>query len=76
LLLNDLVVCVSVTPRSTEDFSGNERLTLKWTYPVSDIEVCKKQFKLYSLHIHYSLILHTRHAQNETKFFTKKSIVP
>lgn len=39
LLLNDLVVCVSVTPRSTEDFSGNERLTLKWTYPVSDIEV-------------------------------------
>lgn len=40
LLLNDLVVCVSVTPRSTEDFSGNERLTLKWTYPVSDIEVC------------------------------------
>ncbi|XP_020300567.1 rho guanine nucleotide exchange factor 10 isoform X4 [Pseudomyrmex gracilis] len=39
LLLNDLVVCVSVTPRSTEDFSGNERLTLKWTYPVSDIEI-------------------------------------
>lgn len=40
LLLNDLVVCVSVTPRSAEDFSGSERLTLKWTYPVSDIEVC------------------------------------
>ncbi|KAL0127438.1 hypothetical protein PUN28_005618 [Cardiocondyla obscurior] len=39
LLLNDLVVCVSVTPRSSEDFSGNERLTLKWTYPVSDIEI-------------------------------------
>jgi len=54
LLLNDLVVCVSVTPRSTEDFSGNERLTLKWTYPVSDIEVCKKQFEL---RVHYSLIL-------------------
>lgn len=46
LLLNDLVVCVSVTPRSTEDFSGNERLTLKWTYPVSDIEVCD-----FTLHI-------------------------
>ncbi|XP_031840329.1 rho guanine nucleotide exchange factor 10-like protein isoform X1 [Nomia melanderi] len=39
LLLNDLVVCVSVTPRSAEDFSGSERLTLKWTYPVSDIEI-------------------------------------
>lgn len=41
--MNDLVVCVSVTPRSTEDFSGNERLTLKWTYPVSDIEVCRRK---------------------------------
>ncbi|XP_023289860.1 rho guanine nucleotide exchange factor 10-like protein isoform X2 [Orussus abietinus] len=39
LLLNDLVVCVSVAPRSAEDFSGSERLTLKWTYPVSDIEI-------------------------------------
>ncbi|XP_034941800.1 rho guanine nucleotide exchange factor 10-like protein isoform X2 [Chelonus insularis] len=39
LLLNDLVVCVSVTPRSIEDFSSSERLTLKWTYPVSDIEI-------------------------------------
>ncbi|KAL7293203.1 hypothetical protein TKK_0013347 [Trichogramma kaykai] len=39
LLLNDLVVCVSVTPRSAEDFSASERLTLKWTYPVSDIEI-------------------------------------
>lgn len=39
LLLNDLVVCVSVAPRSAEDFTGSERLTLKWTHPVSDIEV-------------------------------------
>ncbi|XP_057322229.1 uncharacterized protein LOC130665714 isoform X1 [Microplitis mediator] len=39
LLLNDLVVCVSVAPRSIEDFSSSERLTLKWTYPVSDIEI-------------------------------------
>lgn len=46
LLLNDLVVCVSVTPRSTEDFSGNERLTLKWTYPVSDIEVSIRNLKI------------------------------
>ncbi|XP_046596842.1 rho guanine nucleotide exchange factor 10-like protein isoform X1 [Neodiprion lecontei] len=39
LLLNDLVVCVSVAPRSTEDFSGSERLSLKWTYPVADVEI-------------------------------------
>ncbi|KAK0174347.1 hypothetical protein PV327_010130 [Microctonus hyperodae] len=39
LLLNDLVVCVSVTPRFIEDFSSSERLTLKWTHPVSDIEI-------------------------------------
>lgn len=51
LLLNDLVVCVSVTPRSTEDFSGNERLTLKWTYPVSDIEVSRNKFENASIFI-------------------------
>ncbi|XP_015110242.1 rho guanine nucleotide exchange factor 10-like protein isoform X2 [Diachasma alloeum] len=39
LLLNDLVVCVSVAPRSIDDFSSSERLTLKWTHPVSDIEI-------------------------------------
>ncbi|XP_033214996.1 rho guanine nucleotide exchange factor 10-like isoform X2 [Belonocnema kinseyi] len=39
LLLNDLVVCVSVASRATEDFSGNERLTLKWTHPVSEVEI-------------------------------------
>ncbi|XP_066993749.2 rho guanine nucleotide exchange factor 10-like protein [Anabrus simplex] len=39
LLLNDLVVCVSVAPKASDDFSGSERLSLKWTYPVSDIEV-------------------------------------
>ena len=39
LLLNDLVVCVSVAPRSVDDFSSSERLTLKWTCPVSDVEV-------------------------------------
>nr|CAD7411215.1 unnamed protein product [Timema cristinae] len=39
LLLNDMVVCVSVAPRASDDFSSTERLGLKWTYPVSDIEV-------------------------------------
>ncbi|CAH0554522.1 unnamed protein product [Brassicogethes aeneus] len=38
LLLNDLVVCVSVASKS-DDFGANERLSLKWTYPVSDIEI-------------------------------------
>lgn len=39
LLLNDLVVCVSVAPKSSDDFGSNERLSLKWTYPVSEIEI-------------------------------------
>jgi hypothetical protein len=39
LLLNDLVVCVSVAPKATDDFGNSERLSLKWTYPVTDIEV-------------------------------------
>lgn len=39
LLLNDLVVCVSVAPRSSDDFGVSERLSLKWMYPVSDVEI-------------------------------------
>ncbi|XP_045475679.1 rho guanine nucleotide exchange factor 10-like protein isoform X1 [Harmonia axyridis] len=39
LLLNDLVVCVSVSPKVSDDFGSSERLSLKWTCPVSDIEV-------------------------------------
>lgn len=39
LLLNDLVVCVSVSPKASDDFGASERLSLKWTYPVSDIEI-------------------------------------
>ncbi|KAF2898499.1 hypothetical protein ILUMI_07670 [Ignelater luminosus] len=39
LLLNDLVVCVSVAPKASDDFGANERLSLKWTYPVTDIEI-------------------------------------
>lgn len=56
LLLNDLVVCVSVAPRSTEDFSGSERLSLKWTYPVADVEVYLVSFYIIIsnifLHLH------------------------
>ncbi|XP_071447158.1 uncharacterized protein [Hetaerina americana] len=40
LLLNDLLVCVSVTPKSSDDFGGgSERLALKWAQPVTEIEV-------------------------------------
>ncbi|KAF5296367.1 hypothetical protein FQR65_LT10259 [Abscondita terminalis] len=39
LLLNDLVVCVSVAPKSSDDFGASERLSLKWTFPVSEIEI-------------------------------------
>lgn len=39
LLLNDLVVCVSVAPKSSDDFGAGERLSLKWTCPVSEIEI-------------------------------------
>ncbi|XP_059475439.1 rho guanine nucleotide exchange factor 10-like protein [Neocloeon triangulifer] len=39
LLLNDLLVCVSVAPKSADDFNSTERLSLKWTYPVTDVEV-------------------------------------
>lgn len=40
LLLNDLLLCVSVAPR--EDPTSAERLSLKWTHPVTDVEVKKK----------------------------------
>ncbi|RZC33437.1 RhoGEF domain containing protein [Asbolus verrucosus] len=39
LLLNDLIVCVSVAPKASDDFGASERLNLKWTYPVSDVEI-------------------------------------
>ena len=46
ILLNDLLVCVAVNGRSSEvdpstttSSSANERLTLKWAVPVSDVEV-------------------------------------
>jgi Rho guanine nucleotide exchange factor 10 len=39
LLLNYLDMCVAVTPKSSNDFVNSERLSLKWTYRISDIEV-------------------------------------
>lgn len=39
LLLNDLVVCVSVAPRQSEEFGASERLSLKWMHPVADLEI-------------------------------------
>ncbi|KYB25331.1 rho guanine nucleotide exchange factor 10 isoform X1 [Tribolium castaneum] len=39
LLLNDLIVCVSVAPKPSDDFGTSERLNLKWTYPVADVEI-------------------------------------
>jgi Rho guanine nucleotide exchange factor 10 len=39
LLLNDLLVCVTVVSKSGDDFRNSERLTLKWAFPITDIEV-------------------------------------
>jgi Rho guanine nucleotide exchange factor 10 len=39
LLLNDKVVCVSVTPRQSNEFASTEKLSFKWMYPVQDIEI-------------------------------------
>lgn len=39
MLLNDLVVCVAVASKASDDFGTGERLSLKWTYPVTEIEI-------------------------------------
>ncbi|XP_073830601.1 rho guanine nucleotide exchange factor 10-like protein isoform X3 [Musca autumnalis] len=39
LLLNDKVICVSVAPKQSHDFGATEKLTFKWMYPVSDVEI-------------------------------------
>lgn len=41
LLLNDLLVCVTVVSKSGDDYRQNasERLTLKWAFPITDVEV-------------------------------------
>ncbi|XP_059352325.1 uncharacterized protein LOC130695539 [Daphnia carinata] len=40
LLLNDLLVCVTVASKSGDDYrNSSERLTLKWAFPITDVEV-------------------------------------
>lgn len=42
LLLNDLLVCVAVNSKTGQEYrssSSSERLTLKWAFPVAEIEV-------------------------------------
>lgn len=39
LLLNDKVICVSVAPKQSTDFGATEKLSFKWTYPVSEVEI-------------------------------------
>uniref|UniRef100_A0A336LM44 CSON003326 protein n=1 Tax=Culicoides sonorensis TaxID=179676 RepID=A0A336LM44_CULSO len=39
LLLNDRVICVSVAPKQSADFGASEKLSFKWMYPVTDVEI-------------------------------------
>lgn len=39
LLLNDRVICVSVAPKQSADFGATEKLSFKWMYPVTDVEI-------------------------------------
>lgn len=39
LLLNDKVICVSVAPKQSYDFGATEKLSFKWMYPVTDVEI-------------------------------------
>lgn len=39
LLLNDKVICVSVAPKQSHDFGASEKLTFKWIFPVTDVEI-------------------------------------
>lgn len=39
LLINDKVICVSVAPKLSHDFGATEKLTFKWMYPVTDVEI-------------------------------------
>lgn len=45
LLLNDLLVCVTVASKSGDDYrNSSERLTLKWAFPITDVEVSGTDF--------------------------------
>ena len=50
-LLNDLVVCVSVAGKSAEDTSAPDRLTLKWSVPVTDVEIQETSTSLTLSHV-------------------------
>lgn len=39
LLLNDLLVCVSVNNKDDSNSTSQKRLTFKWSYPISEIQV-------------------------------------
>lgn len=39
LLLNDRVICVSVAPKQSADFGSTEKLSFKWMFPVTDVEI-------------------------------------
>lgn len=39
LLLNDKVICVSVAPKLSNEFGATEKLSFKWMYPVSEVEI-------------------------------------
>lgn len=39
LLLNDKVICVSVAPKQSHDFGATEKLSFKWMYLATDVEI-------------------------------------
>lgn len=39
LLLNDKVICVSVAPKQSHDFGATEKLSFKWMFPVTEVEI-------------------------------------
>jgi hypothetical protein len=38
-LTTDAVICVSVVPRTSDDVTSHERLSLKWFHPITEVEV-------------------------------------
>ncbi|XP_043239320.1 rho guanine nucleotide exchange factor 10-like isoform X5 [Amphibalanus amphitrite] len=50
-LLNDLVVCVSVAGKTAEDAAAPDRLTLKWSVPVTDVEIQETSTSLTLSHV-------------------------
>ncbi|XP_037075039.1 rho guanine nucleotide exchange factor 10-like isoform X2 [Pollicipes pollicipes] len=50
-LLNDLVVCVSVAGKPADETAAAERLTLKWSVPVTDVEIQEASTSLTLSHV-------------------------